>query len=282
MSKHGVSEQELDGLSPAERAALEDEEGAESKDDKDEAADEAKADASEDGKVEEEKEETVDEPAGEAEEDEPFAVPFHHQAKAVDSKAIETDLSALKKQYDDGHLDIDQFLAKRDEILEPLRRDAVKAEIAEQSQDQVALALWQRARDDFMDAHPLYKGDAVLYAALDSEVKRLAADKANDGLSDKRLIDKAHEEVAKRFKVDAGDTPKDAKKTLADKRKVDRSEVPRTLAETPAAAEVDAVDNEFANLEKLLEAGDTAAYERALAKLSPEQEARYLRGTVGA
>ena len=158
--------------------------------------------------------------------------------------------------------------------------DKLATQISEQSQDQVAAALWGQAVQNFLDSRvgAAYKGDPVLWSTLDNVVKTMAQDDANANLSDKQLIEKAHEEVAKRFRVDGAKPTVTPKQEVADKRRPSLGEVPRTLRDAPAAADNSAADNEFANLDALQDKGDSAAFERALAKLTPDQQERYLRG----
>lgn len=209
---------------------------------------------------------------------EPLVVPFNHQAQ-VDPKAAQEKLDALEAKFEAGELTRGDYNKQRDAIRDVLVTDRVAAQISARSQEQVAKAIWDRAVEDFIDAHKAYK-DPVLQDALDARVKALARDPANDKLSDRQLLQQAHNEVAARFKVEETPaTPKDKKTELADKRKPDLSDAPRTLAHVPAAADNDAADNEFAALERL-ERNDPAAYERALARMTPDQQERYLRAAA--
>lgn len=206
----------------------------------------------------------------------PFAVPFHHQARVKPEEA-KAKLDALQKDFEDGKMEMPEFLAKRDEITTIVIADRVAAGISEKSKDQTAAALWDRAVDDFLDDHGVYKKDDVLFDALDQRVKRLASDEKNKDLSDKQLLVKAHEEIASRFKL-GDEKPKaaDPKAALAATRKPDLSDVPRTLAGTPAAADNIAADDEFAGLDKL----DSISLEQALARMPQDKADRYLRANA--
>lgn len=269
--KHGVTEDELEGLSDEERAALEDE-GDDGNDGK--PAGDPPADPPADDKEAKPADGAADDAPPADEGDTPFAVPFHHDAKVKPEEA-KARLDTLQKQFDDGEIDMPTFLAQRDGVMAAVIEDRVATNISAKSQEQTAIALWQRARDEFLDDHEAYK-DPVLYDALDARVKALASDPENDKLSDKQLLNKAHQEVAARFKVADTPTPAvDPKKALADKRKPNLKDVPPNIAGIPAAAENVAADDEFADLDKLA-TQDTALYEQRLAKLTPEQQARYL------
>lgn len=279
MDKHGVTETEMEGLSEAEKAALADDgedatatADAETDTDKD---DKVAADAAAAAAKDKPAEAAAEPPA----EREPLAVPFQHESK-VDAAASQASLDALQKRFDDGEIELAAYNAERDKIRDAAIVDRVQTEISAKSQEQMAAALWQRAVDEFHDAHPAYKKDDVLYDALNERVKRMAADPVNANISDKQLLSRAHEDVAKRF-VTAADSPKpaDQKQALLDKRKPDLSTAPKTIGALPAAADNIAAEDEFAALDRL--AGtDTAAYERALAKLPEDQQDRYLRATA--
>lgn len=293
--KHDLSEKELEGLSEAERAAVLAEASEDEKSiggDVDTAASttaeaemkpdakpepEAKAEDKPEAKAVETPEDKPAEVEPEPRADAPFAVPFAHTS-TVKPEEAKAKIDALQKQYDDGELDLPAFLAQRDAITTAIITDRVATKIAASSQEQTAFAIWQRSVETFIEDNPAYK-DPVLAAALDDRVKVLAGDAANDGLSDRQLLRKAHDEVKLRMRVDdpVKDT-KDPKKEMEAKRKPDLTDVPRTLAGTPAAAGNEAADDEFAAIEKL--APDSMAFERALAKLTPEQQERYLKGVT--
>lgn len=275
MSK--ITEDELATLSDEERAALEgheDDDPIDSVNDDDDPADDS-SDPPEDKADKKDEAPAEDPPKDET----PFAVPFQHRS-SINMEEAGKQLEALQKQYDDGELDMAEFLSKRDEIREKIIADKLATQISEQSQDQVAAALWGQAVQNFLDSRvgAAYKGDPVLWSTLDNVVKTMAQDDANANLSDKQLIEKAHEEVAKRFRVDGAKPTVTPKQEVADKRRPSLGEVPRTLRDAPAAADNSAADNEFANLDALQDKGDSAAFERALAKLTPDQQERYLRG----
>ncbi len=312
---HGLTQEELDALTPEEREALtaelsesedylakggagvsadadpfekpkteivdddEDEEGNE--------GDGKKAAAAPAGEAAKGADTPADEPQGSAEqtepgEREPLAVPY--QAPAVDQAKVKTALEDLKKKFDEQEITLEEYLEKRDAIKEAVFKDGLSREHHAQTE----LRLWEDAVDTFLERHPEYK-DAVLYQTLDGVIKMMASDTKQFGhLSNRQLIDKAHEEVAKRFKVPAGaaegaaEAKPDPAKDLATKRKPDLSQVPKTLASVPAAAPQNVEGDEFAHIEALqrkAEAGDAdaqAGLERALARLTPEQQDRFL------
>jgi hypothetical protein len=272
--KHGITEGELDGLSEAERAALEGDDGeGPAPDAEDPPEDATKAPVVEGEAVADAATDTV------TDRDEPFAVPFHHES-AVKGEEAKARMDSLQKRFDDGEIDLPTFLGERDGIMAVVIRDRVATDISEKSKEQMAEALWKRAIDNFMDDHDGYRKDPVLHRALDAQIKVLAGDPANDQLSDKQLLAKAHQDISSRFKVeDSAPAVADPKKALAEKRRPNLKDVPRTIGSVPAAAENVTADDEFADLDKLAER-DSALFEQKLAKMTAEQQDRYLRGVA--
>lgn len=145
------------------------------------------------------------------------------------------------------------------------------------------LRLWEEEVDRFLEANQAYK-DPVLYQTLDTMVKVIASDEANKNLTNRKILERAHEELSKRFKVGEAAAPADPKKALEQKRKPDLSGVPPSLAGVPPAAPASVEGDEFSHIDALqrqAESGDAEAQaklERAIARLTPEQQERYLVG----
>ena len=106
-----------------------------------------------------------------------------------------------------------------------------------------------------------------MVAALDSQVKILANDAANNRRPASWFLEEADRLVRSRFNVAGEQKPK-----TPGNRQPDLSVVPKTLSNLPAADLSETDSGEFAYLEKL----DGIALEAALRKLTPEQEQRYL------
>jgi hypothetical protein len=88
-----------------------------------------------------------------------------------------------------------------------------------------------------------------------------------------QFLNAAGREVRKLFGLErAPAAKKEEKPAPAAKPKGTDVDVPTTLADAPAAAENQDGGNEFANLDKL----EGMEYELAVAKMTPEQKARFL------
>lgn len=300
--QHGLSEEDLARLGPEERAALEadlsDDEkkladGAEGviEDDAEAtakaaaekaAADKAAADKAAAEKAAAEASGTTAQPPPDAPpaEESPFVVPY--QARATDPAKVDAELKKLQEQYDAGELTLADMLTKRDAI----NRAVIKDELSVEHADQTREALWFNEVDRFVESNPGYK-NATLYRALDAEIKAIAAEKDKEGklvhagLSDRQLLTLAHDNLVKAGAAGAAKpaaaTDADKIKAKAAERAPDTSSVPTTLAHTPPAAPGDE-GGEFSSIDKLIASGDSAAAELAIAKMSKEQQERYLQG----
>lgn len=123
-----------------------------------------------------------------------------------------------------------------------------------------------------------YDQDKTLETAWDKAVKFLGADPDNAGQDAAWFLKEAHEMVKARYKLGKAPEVPPAQKRLS---RVDEAlaarrqragEVPKSLARLPEAAADPEGQTEFSHLDSL----SGMALERALARLSPDQQERYL------
>lgn len=189
---------------------------------------------------------------------------------------------ALERQFRDGDIEFDEYKAKDRKLsadLEQIKAAELKAHIYADQEQQRAVQEWQFTVRQFMKQA---KGDGVDYQAdqklnkdLDLMVKALANDPDNEARDQEWFLQEAH----KRVLAVRGITPKGAKADPAAVANAARrppvASLPKTVGDLPGAGDLDDVaGGEFASIDKLT--GE--AYERALAKMSDEQRARYLAG----
>lgn len=278
----GITTEELAGLSDEERAALEDEDQSESasandEDDQDEGSVESLPDT--DSAYDDDDDADGDEDAGEDEEDDPEAVvpaEFRPEmvAPVVEGAAdriseLDSRLDALVEQFRDGEIDMATFLSEQgkinDERME-IKLAESQAEFAKTQNEATRDQRWQWEQERFFSQkHTAIYKDPILRAALAASVKTLDADKANAGKPLAWFL----EEADRKVRLLMAAKPRQPKTP-------NLSAVPKTLATMPAAELPETGGGEFAHLDKL----DGLDLERALAKLSPEQEARYLRSAA--
>lgn len=283
------TEEELAGLSDEERAALEDVD--DTGDEELEAA-EAEGDAEQAGPQEEASEElevSAEAEGGEqdettAEEPEPIDPgQFVPRFQAEDLSDLSTKMAeineakrALGQQYQDGDIDWSEFETKRDELDEKaldLREAKSQSDMMAKLAAQTEAQHWQWEQDRFFaqKANAVYKDDELAYVALDHTIKRLAADEANNGKPMAWFIEEADRQVRSRF------YPKQEPvvETKAKAAQKTRPKMPPNLGDMPPADLQDTGNpDEFAKLDKL----SGMDLEKAISKLTPEQQERYLMG----
>lgn len=303
----GIKDEEMEGLSDEERAALEDDDdeadilgkiaGDDEDDDDDEAGDDNKSgDAADDDASDDAAgaaaDDTGTDAGGDTGEgdaggdtagaDAALAVPdeFRPEFKATVPEGLAEKLTDLETQstdllakFKEGDIDLPEFMTQKaaidDEKLKLMLADG-QAKWAEGQNTDTREQRWKWEQERFFGSQKaeIYK-DPIILAALDASVKQIAADPANTKKPAAFFLEEADRQIRKRFNM--GSEPVD-KVVEKPNRQPDLSKVPKTLAQLPAAEMAETGDVEFAYLEKL----DGIALEMALRKLTPDQEARYL------
>jgi len=184
--------------------------------------------------------------------------------------------SDLRQQFQDGDLTLEEYEEKREAVSRQeldLREQRFKSEFAAEQNQQTAEQRWEWEQEQFFEAkgNDIYQ-DELLTAALDTAIKKLAADEANANKKPGWFLKEADRQVRERFKLGKTDeTPKPNKR----RREIDKTDIPPTLSSMPAAEQADpGAEDEFAHLDKL----DGMELESELAKMSDEQQNRYLTG----
>lgn len=270
----GFHEEELAGLSDEERLALDgaDEDGAEEG---------AAGDAAEDVPAAAPEESTqgstdvassdTQESATESEPEEDYEEPFVVRYQADPVEDYEAKLAELDNQFESGDLTLKEYNSQREALL----KQQLKAEIAAEQRQQADQQKWHWEIERFMEDNPIYTQDKILYAALDAAVKDLANRPENSERTGRWFLAEAHKLVQKRFSVPAQPaTQPQSQPTPA--KSVATRDVPRTLSTLPAADMNETSADEFAYIDALINKGKVIEAERALARLTPEQQARYL------
>lgn len=302
----GIKDEELEGLSDEERAALEDNDddseilsniaGAADDEDQDEddggdgqgddpagdddaAADAGAADAADanaDG-ADGGESDAGDKASGDAEEDSSKQDGFVPQFDASAPEGISEQIAALDEQelaleakFANGEIDTHELSRAMREISSKrteLVIDQKQAEWAAKQNVEFEQQFNKRITKQFFE-RPAAKlyEDEIMYSVLDRTVAALRAKDPAKGYE--WALNEADRQVRKRFNT--GTEP--ANEVKQQKREPDLSKVPKTLAQLPAAEMAETGNEEFAHLDKL----DGIALEQALRKLTPEQEARYL------
>jgi hypothetical protein len=200
-------------------------------------------------------------------------------------ETLEADEAKLEDQFNDGDITAKEYrtgLRKIEDERKDVEWAVKKAELATEMQREAIDNLWEKDVGDFMrtTAAPIAKSETLL-TAFDVHVKRVTGDPENGKLSNRAMLAKAYKDFQAELapltgKSDAPD-PKGGKASDPQPEKR-RPGVPPTLARVPAAELEDTGDGgRFAALDRLADE-NPVAYEKALAAMSPAEQAAYLGG----
>lgn len=283
MSKNSsVQDDDLSRLSPAELAAINGDDGVDTDDlddiigddagDQDD--DELDADDAEDAEdAQDDGAKATNEPVAQFQ-PQVVSQPVENFVNKI--AALDTQKADLRKQLNDGDIDLEQYEALKDKVTDEAtdlrlqQRDYendVKRKTSEGTQR------WEWEIDQFFsrDANKIYGDNKLLNAALDTAVKELANDPVNANQIGSWFLEEADRQV----RALMGGNPAPATRRDDKGRKPDLSGIPKTLSNIPAAESTDTGGEEFAYLDKL----GGSELERALATIArdPAKESRYLR-----
>lgn len=188
-------------------------------------------------------------------------------------------LDAIKAEHDaafdkliEGTLEPSEYRAIKDRTeaeADVLKEQLLAARIFTQQAEAAARNEWQRAQVATMNTAKAegvdYAAKPALMAAYNVHLKALGSDPANESKDAAWFLSEAH----RLTKADLGLVTRPAP---GQRRGVDLSAIPPTLRNTPAAADANIAGDEFAHLGSL----EGVALERAVAKMSPEQQERWL------
>jgi len=306
------SEEELAGMSEAEREALldeeqvdesveqdaegDDDEGAddgaddrlagddEADDDDDEAddEDEAEGDGEDDEPVDDEGDADEGDDAESTQEPEPQQPEMRLQTEVPDDAdqrlaQIGNDMKHLREKFHDGDIDLDEYEAERtklDDERNDLRMSMRLHEAEVKGRQQAMLNQFYQQRDNFFEQNAdLYKTERVK-GMFQQIVQEIAAKPENANQTADFFITEADKQLRSDFGIPApgANEQPEGKRRARKKSARDRANVPPNIGDAPAAEIPETSTSEFAHLEKL----SGMELERALAKLTPEQQERYL------
>lgn len=262
---NGFTDEELESLSDAEREAIldgEDDAADASEDDTDPDVD-ALAAGDDDG---------VDAAPSASEQDDftPRLVAEPVADADAQLSAFETRKADLRAKLNEGDIGLDEYTEQHDAISKEerdLERRVWQADETQRQNDQADAQRWKWDQEQFFAAevNAIYKDKYVL-SALDVAIKDLANDPANASKKGGWFLAEADKMIRERF---------GAAKSSNNTAGKPRVHIPPTLGGMPAAELPETGGgNEFAHLDKL----DQFALEAALARMTPEQEERYLQG----
>lgn len=215
------------------------------------------------------------------------AIPDTAAAKAAMEKA-DADLKILHQQFNDLDVTDDEYSVKLNEIINSKAEAVATLRGAEGVAEANAAAVrdhWFKTVDSYMAANPALKGENTL-PLFDAALREINSNAQNLTLPAKTRIAMAHMRVASMqpgMTVPASAEPpkaqdparKPASAALDGPRSDGRPAPIQTLAGAPAAAENDVSNGRFGAIDNT---ADPYEAEAALSRLSPSEQAAYLRG----
>jgi hypothetical protein len=289
----GIENQEDDGLTAEERAALQEDEteeeagnetedpNAEEDGDADAGGDATDADADEQSSTDESG--TDDAPTGEPGVQEAKGQPLLIAEAPAEAETKLAEIAQQKKdlrsKYDEGDLTFEEYEAQKEALDEQrleIKLAVEKATLAADMEQQRQKNAWLATVNRFLGANPIYAQDKNprLYRALDAEVRELASKPEAANWTGEQLLAEAHKNLSEAFGLNKPE-PNEGAKPKGEKKPIPKPALPPTLAKVPAAEATDTSGGRFAALDRLLTT-NPLAYEEALAKLSENERNEYL------
>lgn len=227
------------------------------------------------------------EPAPKAKGDDPITFTAEAPEDAAEKiTALRAEKAAAFKKLMDGELEPEAYSAIEDKVLgqiSEIERELTTAKVAADFTVQQAERAYRNTVSTVLDAAKKNEGidyhapeNKHLHEALDRTVKWLANDPANADKPAQWFIEEAHSLVKSRFNLGKSATPQATQAPAASGKQTNAGKAPNlsglppTVRNVPAAADSDD-GGEFAHLSGLT----GMALERAVAKMSPEQQQRW-------
>ena len=202
-------------------------------------------------------------------------------------KAVHEKIGDLRKQYDEGAIDVDEFDSLKEAVYaeeKVLEKEQTTLEVtmnvSEGMQQRDVQTQWVGAQENYTkQIHPEIDADPRIRSLFVAEVNTILGSEAGKALGNYDILKKAYKEMSYLIpKLDAGETPEAqkirlvaaAKKIAADRA---RGKAPLTLKDVGAAEENLSSAGKFAYLDKL----DGAALEEAMGKMSEADMAAYAK-----
>lgn len=195
--------------------------------------------------------------------------------------AIKAEQDALETQFEDGDITSKEFRAGLDKLnkeANDLQWKVNKTELANEITEQQKMQAWYSDVGSYLAANPELKASELRLKAFDTVVRQVTADPETAKLSNREQLAKAHEIWARELgqpapKAKGQPAPKPAAEPEA-KRFNDRN-VPPTLGRIPASAATDTDDGKYGYLDRLAST-DPLKFEAELGRLSEAEQNAYL------
>lgn len=295
-----LTDDELEMLSDEERAALEDDEGADKdekpkdsnaeddEEDKDDEEAAAKAKEDEETAAAEAAEKAKSDKAAEAEDKAavPPGPPLPFKLDAKSGKTVEElteDVKRLDEQLEEGDITLSKYNEDRTAALKAIWKIEMFEEINQQVAQQTIENRWKEAQQDFFSENKEYFDNAILNAAYVHAVNKLLASDEGKAMSDRMLLLKAKEQVDEALgraskvtddgKVKDIDDERAKRKVIADAKKAEAEKAKGVVTLDKVPASKGTHEDRFDALDKLT--GED--FENAVAALTDAEREAYER-----
>jgi hypothetical protein len=195
--------------------------------------------------------------------------------------ALEAKMADADDKLENGEIELKEYTkvirATSDE-LNDLKSAKQMADFQLAQNIDTAKQKWDWEQDQFMndDANKIYIGNSMLLAALNAKVIEIAnMPDAQNGKSGTWILKQADKEVRKLLSNQMTDVDNPKVTHITNNRKPDLKDIPKTLANIPAAENTGTGEDEFGYLDNL----DGMDYERAVAAIDkdPAKAERFAR-----
>lgn len=233
----------------------------------------------------EEKDDKPDEPAQPEPkvEDEPESEPDEVDGSSAQIEEHKKELQKLREQLEEGEITFEDYHEQWDGIKDKIRdieiakklRETIAAE-KEKAQKEEFQRRWEEDQKAFYAANTDISEDKAVFKTFARQVNSKLNDPEYQSISNNDILEEAAMET-RAIKGLSKPGSKEEKDVAKARQGASKSKKVKTLADAPASASEDVGDSKFAYLDKLIDSGDVQAMESALAKLTPEQQEKYLR-----
>ncbi len=211
------------------------------------------------------------EPEEPAKEDDPEPE-VKHRYKSSDEydKDLQEQLDQLKTDRDDGKLDLDEYLDKRDRVV----REQGDRDYERNESQRTALKI----ESEFFKANPDYRPEknSIRFNVMNDQVKELQDDPEWSNKPYRELLDEAKFRAEEAFGIPRSKDQKQENKggpgDDKQKRPKQNKKPPESVADLPSEDDVEVSGGEFAELDAM----DPIELEDALARMSTDRREAYL------
>lgn len=187
---------------------------------------------------------------------------------------LDTKEDDLVTKFDNGDITFAEYnkeMRALNSERSKLDRLELKAELAQEAQQNQIDNTWQSTAMSFVDAHPLIGKNETTWASFDAVLRRVTSEVMAKGQQPgQRELDKAYKQWADDLGIQSD--PKAKTETKIKRENI----VPPILGKVPASTATDTDDGKWAHLDRLADK-DPLAYEAAMMRLSEAERDEYTR-----